>query len=440
MIETSTAPSQATLPAPDATVHNEHYLRAVTEMADKCDVITENAIYTDNQIKLVEKGTRIDSRLYDRLLQHKLSTVIDSHLTVENAVGIHSLLTAATAQCETQPLPQLLAKASGGIDTLLAPLAAIILPQPIAFKLTVIREQHPVLYAHSIQMALLAIFLGFCSQMSDRDCAALATAALLHDLGALYMDPIWRDPDFKPEGIERTHLMAHPVTAMLVIRAQPEYSPAIEVAVLEHHERMDGSGYPRGLLGEQISPMGRVLLLCEVVGAFYEKYTDIPAQRLSLVLRLNHRKFPADLVAHVLRLLHGASALQGPNLAPLSQNALLHIDTVGQAFEQWASLRAELPTLFQLGTTPSACGFLDTHLSALEKTLLEAGAHPRQQAQLVEQLQGDEQGLTEVALVGREALWQLHAIVHGCQRRWPQSSERSDAAVAQWCGWVQSTM
>lgn len=73
--------------------------------------------------------------------------------------------------------------------------------------------------------------------------------------------------------------------------------------MLEHHERMDGSGYPRGLPGAEISPMGRILLLAEVVTAFYEKYTDMPAQRLSLVLRLNHRKFPAALVAHVLPLL-----------------------------------------------------------------------------------------------------------------------------------------
>jgi HD-GYP domain-containing protein (c-di-GMP phosphodiesterase class II) len=69
-------------------------------------------------------------------------------------------------------------------------------------------------------------------------------------------------------GEERKHLVAHSVTAMLVVRSTELYSRA-EIAVLEHHERMDGSGYPRGIKGT-ISPMGQVLLLAEVVSAFFE--------------------------------------------------------------------------------------------------------------------------------------------------------------------------
>ena len=47
-----------------------HYLRALTDMADRRTVVADAAIYTDICIMLVEKGARIDSRLYDRLVQH----------------------------------------------------------------------------------------------------------------------------------------------------------------------------------------------------------------------------------------------------------------------------------------------------------------------------------------------------------------------------------
>ena len=97
-----------------------------------------------------------------------------------------------------------------------------------------------------------------------------------------------------------------------------------------HHEKMDGSGYPRHLMGEAISPMGRILLLAEVVTAFYEKYTDMPAQRLSLVLRLNHRKFPAALVAHVLPLLQEDVARDSA-LMPLGADAPVHVTTTSAA-------------------------------------------------------------------------------------------------------------
>lgn len=79
--------------------------------------------------------------------------------------------------------------------------------------------------------------------------------------------------------MQRKHLVAHPITAMLMVRdtqAYPKAAEVAEVAVLEHHERMDGSGHPRGLAGADISPMGRLLMLAEVVAAFYETYQCLP--------------------------------------------------------------------------------------------------------------------------------------------------------------------
>src|SRR5256885_10611994 len=74
-------------------------------------------------------------------------------------------------------------------------------------------------------------------------------------------------PIYRLTGAERKHLVAHSVTGMLIMRGAGAYSQDVEMAVLEHHERMDGTGYPRGVHGEAISKMGRILLLAEVVSA-----------------------------------------------------------------------------------------------------------------------------------------------------------------------------
>ena len=419
--------------APDS----PHYLRALTDMADRRAVVTQDAIYTDNGIKLVEKGARIDSRLYDRLVQHKLRDPIDRHLTVENAVDVPALIAAGQDLAEQGVLPQMLAQALGSAGKLLAPLRSVSLPDPVAFKLTVMRDQRPGLFEHSLQMMMVAVFLGLKSGLSERDCIPLAAAALLHDAGVLHMDPAWMDPLNKVTGVQRKHLVAHPITSMLMLKDAGVYPRSVEIAVLEHHERMDGSGYPRGLPGAEISPMGRILLLAEVVTAFYEKYTDMPAQRLSLVLRLNHRKFPAALVAHVLPLLQEDVARDSA-LMPLGADAPVQIDTLAGAFEQWEQLKAALPPAARQ-VPGSVFAFADIRLQALQKALIEAGSHPRQQGDLLEQLQGDALGLAEVALVGREALWQLQSIVNACYRRWPQLTDRAspaDAAVADWCDWA----
>ena len=425
------------VPADIDTADSPHYLRALTNMADRRTVVADAAIYTDNGIKLVEKGARIDSRLYDRLVQHKLREPIDRHLSVENPVDVAALMAAGLALVEQQALPNMLAQALGSGVRLLAPLRTVPLPAPMACKLTVMREQRPELFLHSLQMMTVALFLGIKTGLSERDCSTLAAAALLHDLGVLHMDPAWNDPDHKVVGVQRKHLVAHPITSMLMVRDTRAYAKAAEVAVLEHHERMDGSGYPRGLAGADITPLGRILLLAEVVAAFYEKYDDMPAQRLSLVLRLNHRKFPAALVACILPLLQEEVARES-SLMPLGNDAPRQIELLAEAFACWDSLKAAVPGGAQ-AAPGSAFAFADARLLALQKALLESGSHPRQQSALMSPLEGDAMGLAEVALVGREALWQMQSILNACHRRWPQLSDRAtpqDAAVADWCDWA----
>ena len=399
------------LEAGTSAADNPNYLRAVTDMSERCAVVTQDAIYSANGIKLVEKGARIDSRLYDRLVQHKLRDPIDQHLSVENVVNVASLLDMARALCEKLPLLRLV-QALGSPERLLAPLRFLPLTGPVAFKLTVMREQRPELFRHSLQM--------------------------LHDVGVLYMALAWRDPQNKVTGIERKHLVAHPITAMLMVRDAQVYSRAVEDAVLEHHERMDGTGYPRGLAGAQISPLGRILMLAEMVAAFYEKAIDMPAQQLSLALRLNHRKFPADLVAHVLPLLQEELDPDRSQALPTGEHINAMARALVQAFQQWDGAKAEQ------GTVPGKDGpaaFVEGRLQSLQKALTEAGAHPNHQVQLIEQLQGDADGLAEVAFVVREALWQLESIVNSCQRRWPgvlEGAQPADLAVARWCDWVRA--
>lgn len=436
-----TSTTDASLPDGVDAGDSPHYLRALTDMADERTVVAGAAIYTDNGIKLVEKGARIDSRLYDRLVQHKLREPIDSHLSVENPVNAEALVATGQDLAEQDVLCSLLSEAIGSGARLLAPLRAVALPMPVACKLTVMRDKRPALYLHSVRMMMVSVFLGL--KTAERDLGALAAAALLHDLGVLHMDPAWNDPDFKVVGVQRKHLVAHPITSMLMVRDSKAYPQAVADAVLEHHERMDGTGYPRGLTGAGISSMGRILMLAEVVAAFFEKYDDMPAQRLSLVLRLNHRKFPATLVAHVLPLLQEEVARESA-LMPLGNDAPRQAELLADAFMKWDELKTALPPAMLKAMPPgSAFAFTEARLMALQKALVEAGSHPQHQADLMAQLQGDAVGLAEVALVGREAIFQLQSVLNACHRRWPDLGKRAtpgDAAVANWCDWANERL
>src|SRR5690606_5763502 len=145
---------------------------------------------------------------------------------------------------------------------------------------------------------------------------------------------------------------------------------AVEEAVLEHHERMDGTGYPRGLAGAQISTLGRILMLAEMVAAFYEKAIDMPAQQLSLALRLNHRKFPAELVAHVLPVLQDELDQDRSQALPTGEHINAMARALMQAFEQWDGAKAAQGAALLDKDSPAA--FVEGRLKALQKALTEA--------------------------------------------------------------------
>ena len=75
-------------------------------MAEHTEVMTGDAIYTDKGMKLVDKGTRVDSRLYDRLVMHKLRDPIDANLITGDLVDVASLVALARQLCEQVDLLQ----------------------------------------------------------------------------------------------------------------------------------------------------------------------------------------------------------------------------------------------------------------------------------------------------------------------------------------------
>ncbi|NEJ03756.1 HD domain-containing protein, partial [Rhizobium ruizarguesonis] len=130
------------------------------------------------------------------LVHHTLRDPIDGLLGAEGGVDAAAVEAEARRQCDAGHdggggLAALLARAHGGPEPLLAPLRGLLLPPPVAFRLTVMRAQRAPLYGHSVCVMLLAVHLALGRGDSGRDVSLLAEAALLHDIGVLHMDPVW---------------------------------------------------------------------------------------------------------------------------------------------------------------------------------------------------------------------------------------------------------
>jgi len=90
---------------------------------------------------------------------------------------------------------------------------------------------------------------------------------LLHDIGEMYIAPEFGEADAAAslDVQNYRHLVVHPHVGRLLIEQLTNYPPEVSRAVAEHHERLDGSGYPHCLQRDQVSPLGRLLAVTDAV-------------------------------------------------------------------------------------------------------------------------------------------------------------------------------
>jgi HD-GYP domain-containing protein (c-di-GMP phosphodiesterase class II) len=134
----------------------------------------------------------------------------------------------------------------------------------------------PYTIGHSRGVADLAAAAARICGLSDGAVLTLRRAGLVHDLGRLGVsNAIWdkRGPLTQSE-MERVRL--HPYLGERMLAFSSALAPLGAIAV-QHHERLDGSGYPRGLSGHSITPEGRLLAAADVYHAMTELRPHRPA-------------------------------------------------------------------------------------------------------------------------------------------------------------------
>lgn len=130
--------------------YDEHYINSVTALGDTHEVVTTQAIFTRNGIKLIDRGARINSALREKLVRHKLIPAIDECLSVADGVTNASLRDRAREILDNEPRFQFFRSGLPGTARLLNAFYAMPLNAPLAFKLTVAREQRPEIFEHSV--------------------------------------------------------------------------------------------------------------------------------------------------------------------------------------------------------------------------------------------------------------------------------------------------
>jgi HD-GYP domain-containing protein (c-di-GMP phosphodiesterase class II) len=135
----------------------------------------------------------------------------------------------------------------------------------------------PWIIGHSRGVADLAAEAARGYRLPERDVVTLRRAALVHDLGRLGVsNAIW-DKRGELSQAEMERVRMHPYLSERMLSFSPALAPLGAIAV-QHHEHLDGSGYPRGLSGDAITPAGRILAAADTYHAMTEMRPHRPAR------------------------------------------------------------------------------------------------------------------------------------------------------------------
>lgn len=353
------APAQT----PAFSTANPHALATILEASQTKSIIASRDIFEISGTKLWARDLPVSQALQRKLLDRQLRQPLESCLLAEDGVSAHSLVQSLERLVERDtPLAPMLRPHAA---KLLREVAYLPLHSVAQLLLTAGQAARPESFDHALQAMALNGALTIAHGGSTQELRLAMLCGLLHDLGEMYIAPEFGEADAERALDFQSYqqLVVHPHVGKLLLEQLTDYPAVMARAIAEHHERLDGSGYPHCLQREQLSPQGRQLAVTEAVLAVLRSGSPQLA-RASVALRVVPGEFDLGWVGAVSY----ASQLEPPLQASLSREDIqLRLSLLDAALQTAQAGIVALASAAQSQALMDALGLAQHLLARLRK-------------------------------------------------------------------------
>lgn len=137
----------------------------------------------------------------------------------------------------------------------------------VLMRLKQLEESDDLTFQHSLRVSMLASMIGKWLGYSKDELYNICEAGLLFDIGKMKIPEMLLNKQGRLDEQESDILKKHTQLGYTVLLRTPGVSQDVKFAALQHHERMDGSGYPLRLKTAQIHEFAKIIMVCDVYDA-----------------------------------------------------------------------------------------------------------------------------------------------------------------------------
>lgn len=168
-----------------------------------------------------------------------------------------------------------------------------------------IRNNAYYVYTHSINVAVLSLALGSASGMTKEALYKLGIGAMFHDIGMSAISPEIVNKQGRLSSQEFAVYKIHVIEGEKILRMNPGIPEESIEAVVQHHEKLSGRGYPYRLKGESIKPFGRIIAIADCFDSLITTCAYRPAyspfEALTIIAR--DKDYDPDLLRYFILML-----------------------------------------------------------------------------------------------------------------------------------------
>ena len=155
-------------------------------------------------------------------------------------------------------------------------------------------------FKHSVDVATMAMIVARKYGLNDNQVYQIGIAGLLHDIGKSKIPNEILNKAAKLTDDEFTIMKMHSTYGYHILEPKKDISQEVKLGVLQHHEKMNGNGYPLKLQGDQITPFARILSVADIYDALVTErpYKDAfsPRDAVEMIMAMT-----GDLDIHMIQ-------------------------------------------------------------------------------------------------------------------------------------------